>query len=216
MQDPGAEHQGDVLIVDDLADNLRVLSNTLLNQGYRIRAVRSGMMALLGAKAVPPDVILLDVRMPEMDGYEVCRQLKADPRLCQIPVIFLSALDEITDKSKAFEVGGADYITKPFQTAEVLARVKNQLTIQQLKKQIARQSQQPELDVNASLGLTTRSNSDRAYRTMLSSITTILDCSDRLQQTTLDPEQYAALKAIHESGQTLLALVNSKQAGAID
>jgi CheY-like chemotaxis protein len=144
MQDTFAENQGNLLIVDDLADNLRILSNTLLNHGYQVRAVKNGALALLGAKAAPPDVILLDIRMPEMDGYEVCRQLKSDPQLCEIPIIFLSALDEIEDKIKAFTVGGADYITKPFQTEEVLVRVKNQIIIQQLKKQVIKQEQQLE------------------------------------------------------------------------
>lgn len=215
------ENQGDLLIVDDLVDNLRVLSTTLSNQGYRVRAVKSGSMALLGAAASPPDVILLDIRMPEMDGYEVCRRLKADPKTCDIPIIFLSALDEVEDKAKAFELGGADYITKPFQTEEVLARVKNQLTIQQLKVQIVKQQQQLEqLTEMQTTKMTEPSSVSRLDSTngmqncVLSAIATILDYSTRLcENPTIDPEQYAALKIIYQNGQTLLNLVNTQQEG---
>ncbi|MGC8712536.1 MAG: response regulator [Leptodesmis sp.] len=128
--------QVDILIVDDSADNLRVLSATLIQQGYKVRCVKSGSMALLGAKTSPPDLILLDIRMPEMDGYEVCQHLKADAQNRDIPVIFLSALDEPLDKARAFQVGGADYITKPFHVEEILARITHQLTICALKRQL--------------------------------------------------------------------------------
>lgn len=136
--------QGDILVVDDLADNLRVLSDTLSSKGHRVRAVRNGPMALIGAKAAPPDVILLDIRMPSMDGFEVCQRLKADQATQHIPVIFLSALDEAFEKARAFEAGGVDYITKPFQTVEVQARVSHQLTIRQLRRQVAAQKEQLE------------------------------------------------------------------------
>lgn len=128
--------QVDILIVDDSADNLRVLSATLIQQGYKVRCVKSGSMALLGAKTSPPDLILLDIRMPEMDGYEVRQHLKADAQTRDIPVIFLSALDEPLDKARAFQVGGADYITKPFHVEEILARITHQLTICALKRQL--------------------------------------------------------------------------------
>lgn len=202
MQDTPSDYQGDLLIVDDLADNLRVLSNTLANQGYRVRCVRNGAMALMGVKAAPPDVILLDIRMPEMDGYEVCRRLKSDPKLCEIPIIFLSALDEALDKAKAFEVGGTDYITKPFQVEEVLARVQHQLTIQRLKQQVAAQQQQlAQLAVASPAAI---------HSNVVPAIATILDYSDRLSQNpAIDPEQYDGLKVIHQTGQTLLNFVNS-------
>ncbi|WP_445926293.1 response regulator [Leptodesmis sp.] len=128
--------QVDILIVDDSADNLRVLSATLIQQGYKIRCVKSGSMALLGVKTSPPNLILLDIRMPEMDSYQVCQHLKADPQTREIPVIFLSAMDEPLDKARAFQVGGADHITKPFQVEEVLARITHQLTICALKQQL--------------------------------------------------------------------------------
>ncbi|MDX2231533.1 MAG: response regulator [Leptolyngbyaceae cyanobacterium bins.349] len=219
--EPNSTQQGDLLIVDDLADNLRVLSNTLVNHGYRVRAVRNGAMALLGAKASPPDVILLDIRMPEMDGYEVCRRLKADPTTRDIPVIFLSALDETLDKVRAFEVGGADYITKPFQMEEVLTRVTHQLTIQRLRKQVAAQQEQlaqmsaPVLvsgDAVSAAVVSDAANEAIASNQILAAIATILDYSARLSKNpAIDPEQYEALKIIQQNGQTLLDLVNTQR-----
>lgn len=126
-----------ILIVDDLQENLRVLSSTLTQQGYRVRCVKNGSMALIGAKTALPDLILLDITMPDMNGYEVCKQLKATPETGEIPVIFLSALDEVDDQVQAFAVGGVDYITKPFHTAEVLVRVKNHLALQAAKAEIS-------------------------------------------------------------------------------
>ena len=127
-----------VLIVDDIADNLRVLSDALSQKEYKIRCVKNGVAALKVATNIIPDIILLDIKMPGMDGYEVCQKLKANPQTQAIPVIFLSALDEVLDKVKAFEVGGVDYITKPFQVEEVLIRVKNQLTITSAKLEVHR------------------------------------------------------------------------------
>ena len=118
-----------ILIVDDTPANLHVLSTALENQGYEVRGVVSGQMALRAAEADPPHLILLDIRMPDMDGFEVCRRLKASERTRAIPVIFLSALERGLDKAQAFTVGGSDYITKPFQLEEVLARVNNQLMV---------------------------------------------------------------------------------------
>ncbi|MEG3974500.1 diguanylate cyclase [Microcoleus sp. herbarium8] len=124
------EKKGNILIVDDLLENLQLLSDALLKLGYTVRSVTSGRMALKTVKVKRPDVILLDVKMPEMDGYQVCRALKADAEFRQIPVIFISALDDVFDKVTAFELGAIDYITKPFQIEEVVARLENQLTIQ--------------------------------------------------------------------------------------
>lgn len=123
----------DILIVDDTPENLRLLSTILIRQGYGVRKAINGKIALMAAQTVQPDLILLDIMMPEMNGYEVCQHLKANPQTDQIPVIFLSALSEGHDKAKAFSVGGADYITKPFQLEEVLARVKQQITLRSVK-----------------------------------------------------------------------------------
>ncbi len=125
-----------ILVVDDTPANLRLLSGILANQEYMVRPVPDGSLALSAAEAEPPDLILLDIMMPDMSGYEVCEQLKADERTRDIPVIFLSAKTEVLDKVKAFEIGGVDYITKPFQAEEVLARVETHLNLRNLQKRL--------------------------------------------------------------------------------
>lgn len=135
-------HVANLLVVDDTPDNLRLLSTMLSDKGYKVRAVINGEMALKAARSTPPDLILLDITMPQMNGYEVCQHLKADSKTSAIPVIFLSALDQVLDKVTAFAVGGVDYITKPFHLEEVLARVENQLTIQRLQKKLHEQNAQ--------------------------------------------------------------------------
>jgi len=127
------EHQNrSILVVDDNPDNLRLLLGILSNKGYRVRLTSSGDHAITSIRKEPPDLILLDIIMPGLDGFEVCRRLKLDETTAGIPVIFISALDEISDKSEAFSVGGVDYITKPFNSVEVLARIETHLTIRNL------------------------------------------------------------------------------------
>ncbi|WP_016949127.1 response regulator [Anabaena sp. PCC 7108] len=121
--------QINILIVDDVLENIRLLSSILEHNGHQTRKAISGKMALTAVAASPPSLILLDIRMPEMNGYEVCQQLKSNPETADIPIIFLSASQDMTDKGQAFRSGGADYITKPFYMEEVLARVQHQLTI---------------------------------------------------------------------------------------
>jgi CheY-like chemotaxis protein len=128
---------GDILVVDDQPVNVRLLATMLAQLGYKVRKATSGEMALTAIQAERPDLILLDITMPQMDGYELCEILKKDPWTAEIPVIFVSALDETMDKTKAFEVGAADYVAKPFQWAEVQARVKTQLTLRQLQLQLS-------------------------------------------------------------------------------
>ncbi|MFB2937658.1 diguanylate cyclase domain-containing protein [Aerosakkonemataceae cyanobacterium BLCC-F154] len=141
------QHKADILIVDDTPDNLRLLSNMLMSQGYQVRKAINGKLALKGVQVSQPDLILLDINMPEINGYEVCKILKSQEVTRHIPVIFISALDETLDKVKAFRVGGVDYIAKPFQLEEVLARVENQLTIHQLQKQLYQQNTQLQLEI---------------------------------------------------------------------
>lgn len=133
-------YKADILVVDDKPDNLRLLSTMLTEQGYKVRKVISGELALKACQTMPPDLILLDINMPNMNGYMVCQQLKSWEGTHDIPVIFISALDDVVDKVEAFSRGGADYITKPFEIQEVLARVKNQLTIRQLQKKLQQQN----------------------------------------------------------------------------
>ncbi|WP_413161040.1 response regulator [Capilliphycus salinus ALCB114379] len=135
-----SEQKGNILIVDDLPDNLRLLSETLTERGYEVQCAINGKLALMAVQNAPPDLILLDIKMPGLDGYEVCTELKSQASTAKIPVIFLSALDDVFDKVKAFNVGGVDYITKPFQVEEVLARVENQLTICRLQQQLHSQN----------------------------------------------------------------------------
>jgi two-component system sensor histidine kinase/response regulator len=125
-----------VLIVDDLPNNVRLLSIMLTEKGYQVRKAINGQMALNTVRSLIPDLILLDINMPDLNGYQVCEQLKADEKTREIPVIFISALDDVLDKVKAFQVGGVDYISKPFQGEEVMARIENQLTICRQKKQL--------------------------------------------------------------------------------
>ncbi len=122
-----------ILIVDDTPANLQVLAGMLKDRAYKVRPVPSGKLALLAAGHDPPDLILLDINMPEMNGYEVCERLKADDKLAGIPVIFISALTEQMDKVKAFATGGVDYITKPFQMEELHARVETHLKLHRLQ-----------------------------------------------------------------------------------
>ncbi|KAB8330049.1 response regulator [Scytonema tolypothrichoides VB-61278] len=148
------QSKGDILIVDDKPDNLRLLSVMLSDRGYDVRAVISGSVALMGAKAQPPDLILLDISMPGMNGYEVCQHLKANPLTQDIPVIFISALNEVLDKVKAFSVGGIDYITKPFQEEEVFARIETQLSLRQMQRMLQTQNerlQQAEAELRRAL-----------------------------------------------------------------
>ena len=134
---PGSQSMpASILIVDDTPANLQLLARILTDQGYKVRLAPNGKLALMGVRAAPPDLILLDINMPEMDGYQVCQELKADPQLRSIPIIFISALDQVDDKVKAFTVGGVDYVTKPFQMEEVLARVQTHLMLHSLQKDL--------------------------------------------------------------------------------
>lgn len=122
-------HTPSILIVDDMPENLALLTDILIEEGYGIRQAKSGKMALKTAIANPPDLILLDIKMPGMDGYEVCRRLKKHDDLKAIPVIFVTSLKDTTDKIRAFAVEGVDYVVKPIDAEEVLARVKTHLKI---------------------------------------------------------------------------------------
>ncbi|MGL5080520.1 MAG: hybrid sensor histidine kinase/response regulator [Microcoleaceae cyanobacterium] len=139
--------QADILIVDDTPENLKLLSSVLQEQQFRVRKSTNGQRAIQAMEVVPPDLILLDVMMPEMNGYQVAQYLKAQPEFCDIPIIFLSALTDTVDKVLAFEMGGVDYITKPFQVQEVLVRVRTQLMLQQQKRQLIRNNEQLQQEI---------------------------------------------------------------------
>ena len=130
-----------LLVVDDTHQNLRLLGNMLGEEGYEVRPVSNGRQALQAAEHDPPDLILLDVNMPDMDGYEVCRRIKAQDRSKDVPVIFLTAWTDRAHMVKAFEVGGADYVTKPFLFEEVLARVNTHIALSRTREALAQRDE---------------------------------------------------------------------------
>ncbi|MFB2937660.1 response regulator [Aerosakkonemataceae cyanobacterium BLCC-F154] len=211
-------HKGNILIVDDTPENLQVLSATLTDCGYKIRGVINGKMALRAARSAQPDLILLDIRMPDMNGYEVCEQLKSSSETMEIPVIFISASDEVLDKLKAFQVGGVDYVTKPFQVEEVLARVEHQLTIRRLQKQLIAQNQQLQAEIierkkaeeaaaAASQAKTEfLANMSHELRTPLNAILGFTQVM--MRDSLLSSDQTENLRIINRSGEHLLELIN--------
>ena len=141
----GAGQPASILVVDDTPANLQVLAGMLKDRGYKVRPAPSGKLALLAAQRDPPDLILLDINMPEMNGYEVCEHLKVDDNLKGIPIIFISALTEPLDKVKAFAIGGVDYLTKPFQMEELHARVETHLKLRRLQIELEEYNRHLEL-----------------------------------------------------------------------
>src|ERR1035437_6045005 len=125
-----------ILIVDDVSTNLKILGAILKNSGYKVRPVPHGILALQATEREKPDLILLDIMMPDMDGYEVCRRLKENPKFCDVPIIFISALSEPDDIVRALNTGGVDYITKPFRAEEVKARVATHLKLYKQSKEL--------------------------------------------------------------------------------
>ena len=138
-----------ILIVDDEPLNLELLEQELEELGYEIVAARNGQEALDATQTRAPDVILLDVLMPGMDGFEVCRQLKASPMTCDVPVLFMTALSDVNDKLKAFDAGGVDYIVKPFQSEEVIARVSTHLQLHRARRELAEQNERLREEIEA-------------------------------------------------------------------
>lgn len=185
----------DILIVDDMPDNLRLLSTMLTCYGYHVRKAINGQLALQGAEISPPDLILLDINMPKMNGYQVCEKLKLSEKTKDIPVIFISALDDVMEKVKAFEVGGVDYITKPFQIEEVLARVQNQLSLRLLQSQLQLQARELH-DRNSRLQqeISERQRAEESIRFLLETTRAIGEAADF----------NSALEVIlHQVGQTI-------------
>ena len=155
-------HGPQILLVDDNATNLQVLYQTLEGNGYRLLAARSGKDAIAIAQRAVPDVILLDVMMPEMDGFDTCAHLKADARTRDAAIIFLSALTEPSDKVRGLELGAVDFVNKPFQAQEVLARVRTHLTIRDLHKQLRQRNEELEHELTVAQELLARS--ERPHR----------------------------------------------------
>jgi PAS domain S-box-containing protein len=168
-----------ILIIDDSLPSLRLLANLLQERGYKVHGILKGEKALSTARLAKPDLILLDIKMPELDGYEVCKLLKSDEQTSNIPIIFISALSEVLDKVKAFAIGGLDYITKPFQAEEVLARVENQLKIQFLTQQLIEKNTQLSQEIVKSQRLQAElSNQNRIKESILNSAQTGICLTD--------------------------------------
>ncbi|MEL6496590.1 MAG: response regulator, partial [Cyanobacteria bacterium J06623_7] len=195
--DRPSSEQAKILIVDDKPDNLRLLSQILTKQGYEVRKAIDGSTALMGVTKFAPDLILLDINMPDMDGYEVCQRLKSDRQTKQITVIFLSASDRVMDKVQAFEVGGVDYITKPFQVPEVLARVETHLKIRKFNQMRETLSRAIVHDLKNPLAVITLASSSLERRKCL------------------EGQNLEALKTINSTAQRLDSLLNDLLARVI-
>jgi signal transduction histidine kinase len=193
---PDQDGKPSILIVDDNAENLRLLSQMLAREGYRFRVAGNGRRALESVQANPPDLILLDIMMPEMDGYAVCETLKADPETEDIPVLFVSALDGTWDKVKAFSVGGVDYVSKPFEVAEVLARIETHLTLHNLQKRL--EQQVAELDAFA----------HTVAHDLKNPLNVLLGYADLLVQASSDVEDDVISRASHAISDTALKMNN--------
>ena len=184
--------QSSILVVDDRPDNLRLLLDLLTKQGYEVRCAPEGSLALANIARSQPDLILLDIMMPGLDGYQICRRLKSDANTRHIPIIFISALGEVFDKVKAFEVGGDDYVTKPFQVEEVNARVRHHLEIHKLQRQL--QERDAELNYLVEIR-TAQLQQSLQFESLLRKI------SDRVRET-LNEEQILE-NVVRELGQAL-------------
>ncbi|MEX0271824.1 diguanylate cyclase [Leptolyngbyaceae cyanobacterium UHCC 1019] len=148
MNEQQTQHnQNTILIVDDVTDNVDLLRSLLTRQGFSTQSAPNGAIALELAESTLPELVLLDICMPQMDGYQVCEKLKANPATRDIPIIFISALDELPDKIKAFKLGGVDYITKPFHSMEVVARIELHLSLRRLQQQLEQQNERLRAEV---------------------------------------------------------------------
>ena len=215
MSELSLTNQNNILIVDDILDNLELLSRILTRRGYTVRSVDNGKSAIAIAKTGWADLILLDINMPEMDGYEVCHRLKADDATSAIPVIFLSALEQESDKVNAFKVGGVDYITKPFEIKETLARVTTHLQLRNLQKNLESLVASRTLELATALQDAQAANNVKniffsqithELRTPMNAILGFVQLLQRDE--TLNADHYEQLRIISHSGEHLMALIN--------
>ena len=202
MDEPKARRK--ILIVDDVPENIRILMETLRGD-YALIAATHGEKALKLAQAdIPPDLILLDISMPGMDGYEVCRRLKTNEKTRGIPIIFVTAKTEVEDEIKGFERGGVDYITKPISPPTVKARVKTHLSLKEAHERLEKQN--AELREAARLREDVGNIMRHDLKGPLNSIIALPQII--MQEKSLDPEQLASLKIVQESGYRMLSMIN--------
>ncbi len=194
----------DILVVDDTAANLRLLTDTLGDLGYNMRSAPNGKLALMTAMHSPPDLILLDIHMPEMDGYEVCRRLKADPQLADIPVIFLSALSETIDKVKGFQLGAVDYVTKPFHLEEIEARIRTHVELRQ-----ARHDLQKSYDRLQELEQLRDNLVHMIAHDMRNPLSAITACAQMLENADLGEKHNRRTKMLHSATEELTEMISS-------
>ncbi len=195
-----------ILIVDDTPANLRLLAEMLTKRGYKIRPAPNGHRALATVQKELPDLILLDIMMPKMDGYEVCRRLKADELTKDIPIIFISALNEVFDKMTAFSIGGVDYITKPFQMEEVLARVHTHLSLQDMRQSLQEKNEQLQQQ-NAELD-TFAHTVAHDLKSPLSQVITSLDILKEYASPVLDEDMLEMLKIGLKTGHKMVNIID--------
>ncbi|OQW93980.1 MAG: hybrid sensor histidine kinase/response regulator [Beggiatoa sp. IS2] len=196
-----------LLLVDDVPTNLKVLFSYLKDLGFKVRIARDGEDALAQVALAKPDLILLDVMMPKMDGFEACRRLKSHTETCDIPVIFMTALTDTLDKVKGFEIGAVDYITKPIQQDEVLARINAHLTIRNLQKTLQQknielQQQNQELEAFA----------HTVAHDLKNPLNAVINYTDSLQEdlaTTLDAENLETLKHVKTAAWKMVSIIDA-------
>ena len=203
-----------IMVVDDTPANLKLLDNLLGERGYRVVTFPRGDLALKAAARNPPDLILLDINMPVMNGFEVCQRLKEDPALREIPVLFISALAETTDKVKGFAAGGVDYVIKPFEFEEVLARVRTHLALQDFRRQLQRKNQELDESYHKLQELEAMRESlthmiVHDLRSPLMGVTGYLDLLDEELEGTLSPESRELFERAQAATRELTARINT-------
>lgn len=206
IEDALAPRNYTIMVIDDSLESLKLLTSILSDQGFGVRQARTGQMALTAIKKKLPDLIILDIRMPEIDGLEVCRELKKDPATKGVPIIFISAMAGSIEKTRAFSAGGVDYITKPFQPLEVLARVKLHLSLTRMKhnlKELVHERTIKLEESNTALKVLLehrRSARETLEENVVSQINAlVLPYLKRLEKTGLTPQQKALTSVIASS-----------------
>lgn len=204
------KYKGDILVVDDDIASLRLLSCLLAEYGYEVRSARDGSTALMMVAADPPDMVLLDVQMPEMDGYQVCDHLKLNPASRDIPVLFISARDGVFDKTRGFEVGGVDYVSKPYEEQELLARIETHMTISNLQAALLKRLNQLSALHNISKTITTIKELPRALKDVCKTIADLFEA--RLAIIALEVQEPTSLKGLigHERTRGTISLSSAE------